>query len=66
MPLLDREVLDLLRGDPELLALADAIASTQAEEGVQLSDCALRRWLRGSTTGCALRKAALRGHRGSS
>ena len=34
---LDREVLDLLRHDPELLAIADAVAATQlfdADEGL--------------------------------
>jgi hypothetical protein len=33
---LDREVLDLLRHDPELLAIADAVAATQlrAPDGV--------------------------------
>ena len=33
---LDREVLDLLRHDPELLAIADAVAATQlrAHDGV--------------------------------
>jgi hypothetical protein len=48
---LDREVLDLLRGDPELLAIADAIASTQAQG---------RRRLSGSILGRVRRTAARR------
>jgi hypothetical protein len=61
--LLDREVLDLLRSDPELLAVADAIASTQGEDSVPLSTVAPRRWLRGSITG-RVRHAGARRRRG--
>ncbi len=31
--LVDREVLELLRDDPELLAISDAIAATQTRRG---------------------------------
>lgn len=40
---LDREVLDLLRQDPELLAIADAIAATH------LLDAEEQRWLVGAS-----------------
>jgi hypothetical protein len=58
-------VLDLLRGDPELLAIADAIASTQAGGSrLALSDLALHRWLHGSITARMVRTVGRRAHRG--
>jgi hypothetical protein len=51
-------VLDLLRSDPELLAIADAIASTQGGDRIRLSAASLRRWLRGSMPGRVRRAGA--------
>lgn len=50
----DREVVELLRDEPELLALADAIAATQAAGTTQTNRAWSRRLLR-RLTGRAFR-----------
>jgi hypothetical protein len=61
---LDREVLALLRHDPELLAIADAIASTQLHDTGNQPDAPRRRWLGLSNLGHALMATARRRLRG--